>query len=66
MACLEAGLADRHVRPFAAGRDNHDAAAQLPQTGHTCIAQHFLVSSVCDANEAAIWALKPNGRFDWL
>ena len=42
----------RRNRPVAAGRDDHDAAAQFPQNGHTCIVQHYLVSSVCDAGRS--------------
>jgi hypothetical protein len=27
---------------------------QLPQTGHSCIAQHFLPLSVCSADKGAV------------
>lgn len=46
--------AGERARPFVGGQDNHDAAAQLPQIGQTCIAQHLLVSSVCYADLADV------------
>ncbi|WP_210879849.1 hypothetical protein [Roseovarius autotrophicus] len=53
-------------RPRAAGRDEHDAAVQLPRTGHSCIAQHLLVLSVGYADDNDIdqqpWIEMPADR----
>jgi hypothetical protein len=32
---------DRRSRPFAVSRHGHDAAQQLPRTGHSGLPQHF-------------------------
>ena len=42
----------RNTRPIAAGRDDHCAAVQFPQTGHSGLPEHFLVLSICDADRA--------------
>lgn len=54
--CKVAGLGRglRHARPTAAGRDYHEAAVQLPRTGHSGLPQRFLQANVADADFAVI------------
>ncbi len=44
----------RRTRPIPAGRDYHDAAVQLPRTGHSGLPQRFLQANVADADHSDV------------